>query len=345
MARAAGALCAALAGLGHEVTVFAAEGEGEDEPHPGVTVRRFPGPRWLAGKLVPFARGLGDAILTERRSFDVAHLHGHRSGMARQAARALRRAGVPWVLQPHGTFPHHGRERAAKAVWDAAGGLAAIDGASALLALSEAEARDLPGRAVVVGSGVAAPGPPPAARGPSASRLVFVGSDAPQKRARALAGLLDAIPEARLDLVGPVGADLVAAFARFGDRVRAHGALADAALCAALAAADLVVHPAVGEAFGLAPFEAALVGTPGVVAGGHGCGEWYGRAGGCVVPPDDPAALAAAVRARLASPALAAGECGRVREFARRELTWEAAAARVAEVYARVAGAREARAR
>ena len=37
-------------------------------------------------------------------------------------------------------------------------------------------------------------------------------------------------------------------------------------------------------------------GTPAVVAGGHGCGEWFGRAGGCVVAPDDAAALAEAVR-------------------------------------------------
>ena len=345
MARAAGALCDALAGLGHRVTVFTAEGEGPDEPHPGVTVRRFPGPRWLADRLVPFARGLADAILTERRSFDLAHLHGHRSGMARQAAHALRRAGIPWVLPPHGTVPHHGRERAAKAVWDAAGGLAAVHGAAAVLALSEAEAHDLPGPAVVVGSGVAALAPAPAVRRSPGRRLVFVGSDAPQKRSRALVGLLEAVPTATLDLVGPMSAGSIAAFARLGERVRVHGPLHDGVLASVLAAADLAVQPAVGEAFGMAPFEAALMGTPGVVAGGHGCGEWYGRAGGCVVPPDDPAALAAAVRARLDHPSLAAAECERVREFARRELTWGAAAARVATVYAGVAQVREAWAR
>ena len=64
-----------------------------------------------------------------------------------------------------------------------------------------------------------------------------------------------------------------------------------------------------------------------------------------MVQPDDPRALAAAVRARLADPALAGAECGRVREFARRELTWAAAAGRVAAVYERVAERREARAR
>ena len=331
MARAAADLCAALAARGHSVTVFTPEGGGEDAPPGAFEVRRFPGPRWLADRLVPFARGLGDAIATEGRGFDVAHLHGHRSGIVGQAARALRRAGRPWVLQPHGTFPHHGQRRAAKALWDAGGGMAAVSGASALLALSDAEARDLPRPSVVIGSGVRAPGGPEAPRG--RRRLVFVGSDAPQKRGLALPGLLAAIPDATLDLVGPMGGAFLRAFDAFRERVAAPGPLADEPLRAVIAGADLLVHPAAGEAFGMVPFEAALLGRPAVVAGGHGCGEWFARAGGCVVPPDDPAALAAAVRPRLDDPRQGAGECARVAAFAARELTWERVARRVEDVY------------
>ena len=155
MARAAGALCETLAALGHEVTVFTFEdGPAAGQQGGSVAVRRFPGPRWLADRLVPFGRGIADAVAAQAGAFDIAHLHGHRSGVVRQAARALARAGVPWVLQPHGTFPHHGQKRVAKAVWDAFG-MQPVTGAAALLALSEAEARELPRPAIVVGGGVA----------------------------------------------------------------------------------------------------------------------------------------------------------------------------------------------
>ena len=95
----------------------------------------------------------------------------------------------------------------------------------------------------------------------------------------------------------------------------------------------MVVHPAVGEAFGLVPFEAAFAGTAAVVAGGHGCGEWYGRAGGCVVPPDDLAALTNAVRVRLDDPGIAKREAQAVAEFARDQLTWDQTARAIESVY------------
>jgi len=347
MARAAGDLCHALAGVGHEVTVFTfSTAKAVREERTGaVRVRRFPGPRWPAEWLVPFARGIEEAIAAAAGAFDVAHLHGHRSGIVRQAAAALRRAGLAWVLQPHGTFPHHGQRRLAKAVWDAFG-MEPVTRAAALLALSEAEARDLPAPAVVVGSGVALPGADqpigrrtPAQRVAAARpRLLFVGSDAPQKRGRVLVDLMRALPEAHLDLVGPMGPRFVDGFGAFTGRVTIHGVLEDDALVALLNAADLLVHPAAGEAFGMVPFEASLAGTGAVVAGGHGCGEWFARAGGCVVPPDDPGSLVREVRRRITDLALGRAEAAAVASFCDRELTWPQVAARVSAVYATVVG-------
>jgi glycosyltransferase involved in cell wall biosynthesis len=337
MARAASALSRALVLLGHEVSVLTARldpGDPLEETLGGVRVRRFDGPVLLQRRLVPWASGLAAALARQAVAYEVAHLHGHRTPIAAVAARSLRRAGVPYVLQPHGTLPDHGRHRLAKALWDRLAGDAIVAGAAALLAVSECEERDLPRRATRVGNGVAPP--VPLARVPArvSRRLLFVGTDSPQKRAAALPALLDALPDATLDLVGRFGAGSLRRFARFGARVRDLGVLGDEDLAAAYAGSALLVHPAVGEAFGLAAFEAALAGTAAVVAGGHGCGEWYGKAGGCVVPPDDPLRLADAVRARMADPAGAAVEAARVAEFARRELTWEAVARRVVDVYA-----------
>ena len=340
MARAATGLCQALARRGHDVTVVTSQTgrDPEDERLEGVRVLRFPGPAFLLERLVPAARGLRRYLEREAASFDFAHLHGHRNGLAITAARVLARRGVPFALQAHGTYPHHGQRRLAKAVLDRVAGARIVSSAAVLLAVSRAEAADLPGPARVVANGVEAPGRAavvPAARRP---RLLFVGSDAPQKRARTLPALLDALPEAELHLVGRFAPRFRRRFARFGDRVVVRGVLGGDELAQAYAGAAVVVHPAVGEAFGLVPFEAALLGTPSVTASGHGAGEWLARAGGCTVRPDDAPALAEAVRLRLGDRELARREAGTVAAFARRELTWDRAAEEVEGIYREALG-------
>ncbi len=338
MARAAAALCRSLAARGHQVTVVTPRGEGvpAEEGRDGVRVLRVESAPLLDRYLVPWAPGASRRLRALAEAADLGHVHGHRSGLAVAAASAFAGAGLPYVLEPHGTYPDHGQRVVAKRVFDRLAGDRVVRLAAALVAKSAAEARDLPRPAQVVPNGVAMPSA--RAKGAPGARLLFVGSDRPQKRGLRLASLLRALPEASLDLVGPIGPGFRARFERFGTRVGFRGVLSPPELAAAYAAADLVVHPAVGEAFGLVPFEAALCGTPAVVAGDHGCGEWFGRAGGATVRADDDAALAAAVRDRLGDPARCRAEAAVVAAFAARELTWEAAARGLEAVYALVAG-------
>ncbi|MCM2256443.1 MAG: glycosyltransferase [Vicinamibacteria bacterium] len=338
IARASQALCRALAARGHHVTVVTAR-LAPDLPaladDAGVQVLRLPGPRAAVQARLPWPRGVA-RVLAGLGAFDVVHLHGARHGLAVPAAACAARCGAPLVVQPHGTHPDHAQRRFAKRVYDVVWGRRVWRAAAAALAVSQAEARDLPRRAEVVPNGVlplrcTAPAPE---RVPG--RLLFVGNPSVQKRGRALPALLAALPAASLHVVGPVDARFRAAFARFGARVSFDGVLAGEALANAYASAALLVHPAVGEAFGLVPFEAALLGTAGVVAGAHGCGEWYAEAGGACVPADAADALAAAVAARLADPALAAAEAARVAAFVGRHLTWDAAARTVEALYIRL---------
>lgn len=336
MARGSSGLCRALVRRGHEVTVATSRlepSQSADESLGGVRVRRFDGPAFLQRRLVPVARGLGEFVRTALPACDIVHIHGHRNGLAVTASRVLAAARRPWVLQTSGTFPYHGQHALLKALFDRAWGDLVVAGAAALVAVSEAEARDLPRAARVVPNGVLSAGTAARTRSGGRPRLLFVGSDRPQKRGHRLPSLLAAVPDAELHLVGPMGDRFRHLFDRFGDRVRAHGVLAGDALAAAYADADVVVFPAVGDAFGLVPFEAALAGTAAVVAGGHGCGEWFARAGGGVVPPDDDRALAEAVRVRLADPAQRRRESQAVALFVTRHLTWDEAAARTLSLY------------
>ncbi len=110
----------------------------------------------------------------------------------------------------------------------------------------------------------------------------------------------------RLRIVGdgPARGDVEAAFAPLGDRVAFTGAAEPEALPAIYAAADLLVWPAVDEAFGMALLEAQAAGTP-VVAGGYGGVPEVidDGASGLVTPPGDVAAFAGAVASLLDDPA------------------------------------------
>jgi glycosyltransferase involved in cell wall biosynthesis len=93
--------------------------------------------------------------------------------------------------------------------------------------------------------------------------------------------------------------------AGLGDRVRFLGPRTGAALDRAYAAADLMVLASRTEAYGMVVLEALARGVPVVAAdvGGVteplGHGDAAGTRPGLLVPPDDPAALGAALRAWL----------------------------------------------
>jgi len=99
--------------------------------------------------------------------------------------------------------------------------------------------------------------------------------------------------------------DVRCAFAGLGDRIVYAGALAESALPAIYAAADIYVWPAVNEAFGMAILEAQAAGLP-VIAGDSGgvAGIVADGVTGRLVPPRDAGALAAALDPLLADGAL-----------------------------------------
>jgi glycosyltransferase involved in cell wall biosynthesis len=121
-----------------------------------------------------------------------------------------------------------------------------------------------------------------------------------------------------------------------GERVRFPGPRIGAELDRTYAAADLMVLATRAETYGMVVGEALARGVPVVVSDVGGVTEavGYGANGtrpGLLVPPDDPAALAAALRAWLGDPELR----GRLRRAARER---RASLPRWAETTAVVAG-------
>jgi glycosyltransferase involved in cell wall biosynthesis len=103
---------------------------------------------------------------------------------------------------------------------------------------------------------------------------------------------------------GPLAADLRAQASRSGADVRLLGPRSD--VPALLAIADVVVVPSRWEARALIVQEAMRAGRPIVATSAGGTPDLTGEDAAVLVPPGDPAALAAAVCAMLDDPPLAA---------------------------------------
>lgn len=137
---------------------------------------------------------------------------------------------------------------------------------------------------------------------------------------------------------GPARDRVRSALAPLGpDRVRYAGALAHAELAAFYAGSDVLVWPAIREAYGVALLEAQATGLP-VVAGGSGGVPDIVRNGetGLVVPMGDVPAFAEAVRSLLHAPYNLAAHGAAARRFAARDHSLEAAARKLDEIVSSV---------
>lgn len=373
--RVASAVCRALSGRGHRVTVAttdARDGQArvagggrwaawESGGSGGVRVRVFPN---LSNRLA-FRRqffvplGLGAFLRDSLREFDLVHVHGHHHLLSVQATRAALRAGVPYLITPNGLVPRDEGQRAAKWVFDLALGRHVLSGAARVTAVTEAERADLvrcgldPSRLRILPNPLeldsfADPGPPGALRaaigGGFRQVVLYLGTLIPQKGVdvlvRALAGLG---PEVALAIAGPdLGgggrARQAVADLGLGERVFFLGRIEGEARAGLLADADVVAYPGRAESFGLVPLEALVCGTPVVVGDDSGCGELIrSLGGGRLVSPGDVGALAEALGEVLSEPEPWRARAREAGRAVRARFGPDAVAARAEEIYAEVA--------
>ena len=290
----------------------------------------------------------GRAVLQLRRILsreqpDVVHAHGLRAGALSALALSLAtrpsRAALPLVVTVHNAPPASG---ANATVYQGLQFLVARSAAVVLCVSRDLEdrmrgagARDVR-RALVPPYDPAAPAESPdstaapdstGAPDPEAVRaelgasgrplILAAGRLAPQKGfgslIEAARGWQDLSPLPLLAIAGsgPLQAELAAAAADLGPSVVLLGQRAD--VPSLLAAADLFVLPSRWEGQPLILQEALRAGRPIVATRAGGTPDLTGEDGALLVPPDDPAALTAAVRQVLGDPALA----GRLAQAAR----------------------------
>ena len=348
---------------GEEVEVYATDLDDEarwarrDDFAPtveGVPVRRFPVyKRLIPGLTMPLPVGLVSALARDRP--EILHAHSHRYGHVLEAAAVARTLDIPLVVSAHFHPPHPGepaRKRALLRLQDQLFGMTAYRIARAIVVETEEEARQVAefapsSRIRVIPPGIDLgkwPAPPeqPPPPGFPERYLLFAGRVAPNKGLVELVRALGLIPKPeRLPLVivgqdwgARAAAERAAREIGVADAIHWVGHVEDPARYrAAFRRAIAFVLPSHYEAFGLVLLEAMASGVPVIATdvGGIPSVLDEGRAGR-LVPAGDVAALAAAIRELLSSPAerteLAAAGRERVRRFG-----WERAVESHRELY------------
>ena len=346
-------LCQGLQRIGVEVEVFTTTANrGADlSPSPpsgdryeGVAVRYFP---LRFGRRIFRAPGLRAALRADLARYDLLHLHGLWTFPNWAAARLARRAGVPYVVSPHGmlddwSMGHHaGRKRVA--YWLVERRLLA--GAVWLHATAATEARAIRSwnprvPVVIVPNGVESPAPSKVGAFRTSLKMerdvplvVYLGRLHVKKRLDLLAAAFERVravhADASLVIAGPdEGAyrrRVEPCFASAGESVRWTGELDNTEKWSLLADATALVMCSDSENFGNSVLEALAAGVPAVVTQTcpweaverEGCGFWV---------PQNADAIARALLDLLRDPVAARAMGERGRTLARDRYSWNAVA-------------------
>jgi glycosyltransferase involved in cell wall biosynthesis len=318
-------------------------------------------PTWLRYRTVSWNPAVKRYCRARLQNFDAVHIFGLYDLLGPAVAAACRKRGLPYVLEPIGMFVPIVRNLWLKRMYHAVWGRRLLEGASALIATSEQEAKELVdgglSRTSVVlrRNGVEVPASWPErgtfrkAHGiPDDAKLVlFLGrlsvKKSPDLLVQAFGELFKRSPGILLLLVfagpdeGGVQAQLDQMALQLGvqSRVQFVGPLFGEAKWAAYRDADVFVLPSQNENFGNTAAEAVAAGTPVIVTEQCGIAPLLADEAGLVVPHDTGAlsrALERVLNEAQLRARLAAG-CATVTS----RLDWEEPVREMEAIYARLA--------
>jgi glycosyltransferase involved in cell wall biosynthesis len=346
----------ALAEAGVRVRLAATDHGLAQAPPAAFELELFPC-RFCAWRYAP---GMGRWLRREVPWADIVHIHTMWTYPTQAAARASRRAGVPYVLRPAGMLERWSMSRSAlrKRLYAAAVEGGTIRHARALhWTADEERERSAPwsaaAPALVMAHGVprrayeSLPSPELFRRRvPALGHVRFLlhlgrvhAKKQPEVSIRALAQLRADFPDLALVVAGPgerAYLDSLRALARdLGLEAAVHftGMLEGDAVQEALVAATAFVLPSLQENFGLAVAEAMAAGCPVVVSPEVALASQLAAHGAGWVAAATPAAVAEALRELLADEPARLARAARARALVLDRFTWPAVARQLVAAY------------
>jgi len=354
-------LCKALAARGHDVQVFttSVDGAGDsDVPHgepvdiDGVTVWYF---RSRHLRRLYRAPALAAALAARVGEFDVVHTHAIFLWPLWAAARAARRAGVPYVVSPRGMLERDliaHRTPLLKGLWIAAIERHNLEGAAAIHVTSAREAEEAAAfslqlrRVEEIPNGVDCDEGGDAPASPAITGIVrgepyvlFLGRLNWKKGLDRLLSAFALVRDARLVIAGndedayrPILDDL-ARRSGVADRVTFTGPVHGGDKAALLAGARLLVLPSYSENFGNVVVEAMAAGCPVMVTPEVGVADVVQETGVGLVVDGKAETLGRAVAGLLADDTARRAMAARGPTVARERFSWPVVAARMEALY------------
>jgi len=286
---------------------------------------------------------------------DVVHLSGHWTLLNAVVYLLARVARKPYVVSPVGTLPRFGRSRKLKMIYNLLIGYAIVRNAQAHIAVTAKEVGQFAeygvntSRVFVIPNGVDAEafdfvdtqifrlrhelGDAPL--------ILFMGRlnpiKGPDLLVEAFLQVADRFPSYLLVLVGPdegIGDSLLKAGQQHGlaDRIRLIGYVGGEEKTAAYRAATLLVIPSRQEAMSIVVLEGGAAGIPVLITDQCGFDVVKEIEGGMVVEAE-AAAIADGLASMLSDTGKLSESGERLRNFVRRDFTWDAAASRLIDVF------------
>lgn len=334
-------LCKALAARGHEIDVFTTNVDGE-----GVLDVPVGEPVTLDGVRVHYFRSEFPRLYWSRSmplrnvaTYDLVHSHAVYLWPGVAAARAARKAGVPYVISPRGMLVPElirGKSRIVKTAWLQLVERRALAGAAAIHFTSQLEWDDarrtglpLPSP-FVVPNGIDVPPKPDVPR--DDHTLVFLGRINWKKGLDRVIEALQRLPGVRFIAAGndeeSLTPTLIELAQKFGvaDRVQFLGPVYGEAKHELLARATLFVLLSQSENFGNAVLEALAMETPAVLSPGVGLADDVVRARAGAIGAESIAEL-------LRDPARRAEMGGNGRALVESRFAWPRVAAEMEKEY------------
>lgn len=363
-------LCKALAARGHDVHVFTTSVDGAaDSEVPsgapvdidGVKVWYFQSP---ALRRIYWSPALGAALRARVGQFDVVHTHAIYLWPLWAAARAARRANVPYVVSPRGMLERDlvaGRNPLMKGLWIAAIERRNLEHADAIHVTSAREAAESEAfglnlrRVCEIPNGVESLAPAASAVSPAVADaikgkpfLLFLGRLNWKKGIDRLLSALARLPDQRLVVAGNDEdgyrgfIERQAARLEVTDRVTYVGPVNHADKAALFASAQLMVVPSYSENFGNVAVEAIASGLPVVATPEVGVASAIEEGGAGIVAHGNSAMLAGTISALLDDPQRRRAMADAGRTLARQRYAWPVVAADMESLYESITARRRA---
>lgn len=257
-----------------------------------------------------FSPGLLRFVASQAKSYDIVHIHVARDLITLPVAGLVRRAGVPYVLQPHGMI--NASKHPLARLMDPVLTTRVLRQAAKVFYLTPTEREDLapmltdPSLLELLTNGVPKTD---FVADPLVPEVLYMARLAPRKRPLLMVDIARALrtshPRYRVRLVGPDEGEapgLQAAMTKSGADIAWEGALSPDATIERMAQAGIYVLPSVDEPYGMSVLEAMSVGLPVVITNSCGLASLVRDSGAGVVTDPSAEGLIAGIREIIDDP-------------------------------------------